>query len=143
MRWPARYRAALAWAQEEKPKKKGGKVKGKQKTTVLSLELPVLKIANLICVGRFPFEKPGWDKIVGNLLCDKKYFWQLVNEERSPLIQTKIVSQELNRRGKPRTICFTIGVTGTVIITGVSSVLEAQKYYRAVFEHFVEQKVLE
>lgn len=88
-----------------------------------------LRIANIVFVGQGPFKRPFSQDDFERIIDRGKLRWDVLNSECNPILQTRIPKHELTVYGKPKHACISFWSGGKVIITGVISRKEAEKYY--------------
>ena len=90
-----------------------------------------LKVSNMIVTGKIPVK----NKILFEVIIKKSdMLWQVVNEERSPILTTRFVrdGDERNKFLKKKSIWVGIFTSGHINISGVKSLQEANDIYKRI-----------
>lgn len=87
-----------------------------------------LKVTNMVVTGKTPFSKIDVSKVIRK----SKFFWVMIREDISPILQTRIEKGPATGKGKRRHIAISLFRSGTINIVGVTSKKEADEYYKLI-----------
>jgi len=93
----------------------------------------MLKVSNMVCSGKLSVSKALDFK---SIISKSGFMWQVLNEDMSPCLNVKFNKNENRVRGsRKKCSCVSIWATGSIIITGVTSLDEAKSVLnKVVFE---------
>jgi hypothetical protein len=95
-----------------------------------------MRISNIVLTGKLPLKrKLNYNEIL-RFIDKGKLDWNLIDEERTPRLQTIIAKDEYSNSGKQKKACITIWFPNTINMTGIKSVQEAEEYFDEVLGEF-------
>lgn len=86
--------------------------------------------------GKMPFSRKMTPDEINKVIFEGKYNWSICNDEISPRLSVSIEKEELNQKGKPKKIFFSISSNGSVYVTGAKSRKEIEELYENILKEF-------
>ena len=84
----------------------------------------------MVFSGRMPFKRKMINTETANLIINSRLNWELINDETSPIIRRFVENKKrITIHGKKGNAHTSIWTSGAIIVTGVTSRKEAEKYY--------------
>lgn len=85
-----------------------------------------------MAAGKFPFSRKISHKEINRLILEGEYPWLICNDEISPRLSLSIEREEVNKKGKPKKIFFSMSANGFIYITGAKSKKEIENLYESI-----------